>query len=99
MFCLEFFPQCLAKAENPQWAELSQCCLCVLWLSVPVCQCEQGTSCSQHLFTSQHFFLPVSGSGRGNAAVPGTPPGLHPALTLLPKGLHALLRQDPALSE
>lgn len=86
------------RSRGPRWAELSQCSPCVLWLSV-LCVSVSRALLLPTLFTSQHFFLPVSGSGRGNAAVPGSPPGLHPALTLLPQGLHGLLRQDPALSE
>lgn len=46
---------------NPRGLRLSQCCLCVLWLSVPVCQWEQGTpapNTSLHLSIS--FFQSVA---------------------------------------
>jgi len=67
---------------------VSPCLVSVHWTSLAY-EC---------LFTFEHFFLPVSGNGRCNAAVPGSSPGLRQLLRLLSKGLHAILRQYTTVS-
>lgn len=50
------------------------------------------------VFTLEHLFLPFLGNGGGSVAGPGSSPGLRHPLRLLPKGLHALLRQCTSFS-